>query len=53
MANNKLISQVSTIQRALGMIEGAACGVDSAVSTTLIDAVEMIDNTVREMMEDG
>lgn len=53
MANNKLISQVSTIQRALGMIEGAACGVDSSAATTLIDAVEMIENTVKEMVEGG
>ena len=53
MADNKLISHVSTIQRALGMIEGASCGVDSAVATTLIDAVEMIDIAVKELTEDG
>lgn len=53
MADNKLISHVSTIQRALGMIEGASCGVDTAVATALIDAVEMIDVTLKEMMEDG
>ena len=53
VANEKLISHVSTIQRALGMIEGASCGVDSAVATTLIDAVEMIDIAIKEMTEDG
>lgn len=53
MAKDKLISQISTINRALGMIEGAACGVDSAVATTLIDAVEMIDIAIKEIVEDG
>ena len=53
MAKDKLISQISTINRALGMIEGASCGVDSAVATTLIDAVEMIDIAIKEMVEYG
>jgi hypothetical protein len=53
MAKDKLISQISTINRALGMIEGASCGLDAAVGTTLADAVQMIDEAIKELMEDG
>ena len=34
------------IQRALGIIEGVACGVDSAWADMLIAAVEMIDGVL-------
>lgn len=53
MANEKLISQISTIQRALGMIEGVSYGVDYAVGNALADDVQMIDETLKEMTEDG
>lgn len=53
MANEKLISQISTIQRALGMIEGVSCGMEQGVEQALVDAVQMIEETVKEILEDG
>ena len=49
---NDNLKALSTIERALGMIEGVACGVDSAAATTLIDAVEMIDAALKEVTND-
>ena len=43
------LKALSTIERALGMIEGVSCGVDNAAATTLIDAVEMIDHAISEL----
>ena len=51
VVSEKLISQVSTINRALGMIEGVSCGLDKAYAETLIDAVEMIDAAVKEITD--
>ena len=53
MVNEKLISQISTIQRALGMIEGVSYGLTDSAGTALADAVQMIDETIKEMLEDG
>ena len=53
MVNEKLISQISTITRALGMIEGVSYGLSDSVGTALADAVQMIDETIKEMLEDG
>lgn len=61
MANEKLISQISTIQRALGMIEGISYGLTMEQGNAIDDAVQMIDETVQQMiyettkgmMEDG
>ena len=53
MVNEKQINKICTIERALGMIEGVSCGVDNAIAATLIDAVEMIENAVKEIFEDG
>lgn len=36
-------SDRSTIERALGIIEGVACGVSESAANMLITAVEMID----------
>ena len=53
MANDKLISQISTIQRGLGIIEGVASGLaDEAVSQILYTAAEMIEEAV-EAITDG
>jgi len=49
----KKLCALSTINRALGIIEGASCGLDAAVGTTLADAVQMIDEAVKELTEDG
>ena len=52
-SNDKRLSRLSTINRALGMIEGVACGVNVDVADTLLAAVEMLDVAVKELMEDG
>ena len=51
MANEKLIYSISTIERALGMIEGVSCGLESKYSDTLLDAIEMIDGAVKEITD--
>lgn len=53
MANEKLLKQISTINRALGMIEGVSYGMPDSTGTALADAVQMIDETIKEMLEDG
>ena len=52
MANEKLISIVSTIERALGMIEGVSYGLCEDQSSALLDAIEMIDGAL-EVLKDG
>ena len=52
MVNEKLICSLSTIERALGMIEGVSCGLDSAFADTLLTAVEMIDAAVKEIADE-
>ena len=42
---------LSTIERALGMIEGISCGLETKYATTLIDAVEMIEEAVKEITD--
>lgn len=51
MKNEKLISSISTIERALGIIEGVSCGLENAFAQALIDAVEMIDVAVKEITD--
>jgi hypothetical protein len=51
MANEKLISALSTIERALGLIEGVSCGLDKAYADTLLDAIGMIDAAVKEITD--
>lgn len=53
MANEKLLTQISTIERGLGIIEGVSYGVDNTIGTSLMYAVEMIENAVKEILEDG
>ena len=54
MANEKLINQICTIQRGLGIIEGVASGLSvDAVSQLLYTATEMIEEAVEEITEDG
>lgn len=53
MANEKLISSISTIQRALGIIEGVAIGLNNdAIGSMLHTAAEMIEEAV-EAITDG
>ena len=51
MANEKLISQISTIQRALGMIEGVSYGMEQSAGQALADAVQMIEEAVKEITD--
>lgn len=51
MANEKLISSISIIERALGMIEGVSCGLEQKYADTLLDAIEMIDGAVKEIKD--
>ena len=51
MANEKLISSISTIERALGMIEGVSYGLTDAQASALVDAVQMIDEAVKEITD--
>ena len=53
MANEKLINRISTINRALGIIEGVSYGMQEPAGQALADAVQMIEETVKEMVEDG
>lgn len=54
MANEKLINQICTIQRGLGIIEGVASGLaNEAVSQLLYTATEMIEESVEEITKDG
>ena len=46
MMDEKRISAVSTIQRAMGIIEGLAAGMDEGARTMAYTAVEMIDEAV-------
>lgn len=53
MLTEKLISQISTINRALGMIEGVSYGMEQSHGQALADAVQMIDETIKEMVADA
>ena len=47
------VSEMETVQRALGIIEGVACGLSSDVSFMLTSAVEMIDEVFEVGEGDG
>ena len=53
MANEKILSQISTINRALGIIEGVMLISDTKVESTLGTAVSMIDEVINEVFQDG
>lgn len=52
MANEKLISAISAIERALGMIEGVSYGLCDSQACALVDAIEKIDGAL-EVLKDG
>ena len=52
MANENLLSKISTIERMLGKIEGVAFVLEDKYATPLFDAVEVIDCVLKEI-EDG
>ena len=54
MANKKQLAYISTIQRALGIIEGVAGGIaNDSASQLLYTATEMIEEAVEEITKDG
>lgn len=53
MANEKLLNQISTINRALGIIEGVMLVSDDKMQQALATAVEMIDEAMKEVFADG
>ena len=53
MANEKLISQISTIQRALGIIEGVTYHLETIQANEITRAIDMIDEVAKEMLEIG
>ena len=53
MANEKLINQISNVNRALGIIEGVMLVSDTKVEDTLATAVSMIDEVLNEVLNDG
>lgn len=52
MATEKLLSQLRTIERMLGKIEGVAFVLEDRYASPLLDAVEVIDCVLKEI-EDG
>ena len=52
MANEKLLSQISTIERMIGKIEGVAFVLEDKYATPLFDAVEVLDCVVKEIKDD-
>lgn len=53
MKNEKLIDQISTIQRGVGIVEGVASGLTNDDTRQLLyAATEMIDDAVREITND-
>ena len=54
MANKKQMVYISTIQRALGIIEGVACGLSNdPVCQLLYTATEMIEEAMEGITKDG
>ena len=51
MTSEKLISSISSIERALGKIEGVAFVLDDKHSSPLFDAIEMIEVAVKEITD--
>ena len=47
------VSEMEAVQRALGIIEGVACGLPKDVSSMLTCAVEMIDEVFEVGEADG
>lgn len=47
------IKETETMQRALGLIEGATCAVSKEAQEIMITAVEMIDGLIEEGADNG
>lgn len=53
MTEMKVLNAISTINRALGIIEGVSYGLQSDQASALIDAVSMIEESLKEVGLDG
>ena len=53
MANEKDLVRVSVIHRALGIIEGVMLLADPKTEQALATAVEMLDEAMKGVFEDG
>ena len=51
MANEKLLSKISTIERMLGKIEGIAFVLEDRYSMPILDALEVLDSVVEEIKD--
>lgn len=51
MVNEKLLSQLCTIERMLGKIEGVAFVLEDKYATPLFDAIEVIDAVMGEIKD--
>ena len=49
MANEKLLSKISTIERCLGKIEGVAFCLEDKCANTILDALEVLDAVLEEI----
>jgi hypothetical protein len=52
MANEKLLSKLSDIERMLGKIEGVAFVLEDRYASPILDALEVIEAVLKEI-EDG
>lgn len=53
MAKKKDLQAISTINRALGFIEGVASGLEGKFATVLIEAVKELETAVKELVQDA
>ena len=51
MANEKLLSKISTIERMLGKIEGVAFVLEDKYSMPILDALEVLDVVLKEIKD--
>lgn len=51
--DEKKLSALGEIQRALGMLEGLSCAVDKSIAAGIVDAVAIIDDALKEALGDG
>ena len=51
MANEKLLTKISTIERMLGKIEGVAFVLEDKYSMPILDALEVLDSVVKEIKD--
>ena len=51
MANEKILSKISTIERMLGKIEGVAFVLEDRYATPILDAVEVLDCVLKEITD--